>query len=62
MAGPAYLMYAGSKERERIKNMSPAERAAHVKSLMQFGTAGYLDDEPEPGGLRRKQNQMKKML
>ena len=45
IAGPAYLMYAGSKERERIKNMSPAERAAHKSKAMQFGTAGYLDDE-----------------
>ena len=45
MAGPAYLMYAGSKERERIKNMSPAERAAHKSKAMQFGTEGYLNDE-----------------
>ena len=45
IAGPAYLMYAGSKERERIKNMSPAERAAHKSKAMQFGTAGYLDDQ-----------------
>ena len=45
IAGPAYLMYAGSKERERIKNMSPAERAAHKSKAMQFGTTGYLDDE-----------------
>ena len=45
IAGPAYLMYAGSKERERIKNMSPEERAAHKSKAMQFGTAGYLDDE-----------------
>ena len=45
IGGPAYLMYAGSKERERIKNMSPAERAAHKSKAMQFGTAGYLDDE-----------------
>ena len=45
IAGPAYLMYAGSKERERIKNMSPAERAAHKSKAMQFGTAGYLDNE-----------------
>jgi len=45
IAGPAYLMYAGSKERERIKNMSPAERAAHKSKAMQFGTEGYLNDD-----------------
>ena len=44
-AGPTYLMYAGSKERERIKNMSPEERAAHKSKVMQFGTEGYLTDE-----------------
>ena len=44
MAGPAYLMYAGSKERERIKNMSPEERAAHKQKSMQFGMS-YLDDD-----------------
>lgn len=44
IAGPAYLMYAGSKERERIKNMSPEERAAHKSKSMQFGMS-YLDDE-----------------
>jgi len=45
IAGPAYLMYAGSKERERIKNMSAAERAAHKSKAMQFGTEGYLNDD-----------------
>jgi hypothetical protein len=45
IAGPAYLMYAGNKERERIAKMSPAERAAHKQKSMQFGTSGYLDDE-----------------
>ena len=45
LAGPTYLMYAGSKERERIKNMSPEERAAHKSKVMQFGTEGYLNDE-----------------
>jgi hypothetical protein len=45
MAGPAYLTYAGSKELERIKNMSPKEREAHRQKSMQFGTEGYLTDE-----------------
>jgi len=45
IAGPAYLMYAGSKERERIKNMSAAERAAHKSKAMQFGTEGYLNND-----------------
>jgi len=44
LAGPAYLMYAGSKERERIKNMSPTERAAHNLKSQQFGMS-YLDDD-----------------
>lgn len=44
MAGPAYLMYAGSKERERIANMTPKEREAHRQKSMQFGMS-YLDDE-----------------
>jgi hypothetical protein len=45
VAGPAYLAYAGNKERERINKMSPAERAAHKSKAMQFGTEGYLNDE-----------------
>ncbi len=45
MAGPAYLMYAGGKERERIAKMSPEEREAHRRKSMQFGTEGYLNDE-----------------
>ena len=45
MAGPAYLTYAGSKERERIAKMSPKEREAHRQKSMQFGTEGYLTDE-----------------
>jgi hypothetical protein len=45
MAGPAYLMYAGGKERERIAKMSPKEREAHRRKSMQFGTEGYLTDE-----------------
>ena len=45
MAGPAYLMYAGNKERERIAKMSPKEREAHRQASMQFGTEGYLNDE-----------------
>jgi len=45
MAGPAYLMYAGNKERERIAKMSPKEREAHRQKSMQFGTEGYLDNE-----------------
>ena len=44
MAGPAYLTYAGSKELERIKNMTPEERAAHREKSKQFGMS-YLDDE-----------------
>ena len=44
LAGPAYLTYAGSKELERIKNMSPKEREAHKQKSMQFGMS-YLDDE-----------------
>jgi hypothetical protein len=44
MAGPAYLMYAGGKERERIAKMSPEEREAHRRKSMQFGMS-YLDDE-----------------
>jgi len=44
MAGPAYLTYAGSKELERIKKMSPEERAAHSEKSKQFGMS-YLDDE-----------------
>jgi len=44
MAGPAYLMYAGSKERERIAKMTPKERAAHSAKSKQFGMS-YLDDE-----------------
>ena len=45
MAGPAYLMYAGDKERKRIAKMSPEERAAHRQKSMQFGTEGYLTDD-----------------
>jgi len=44
LAGPAYLMYAGGKEKERIAKMSPKEREAHRRKSMQFGTS-YLDDE-----------------
>ena len=44
LAGPAYLMYAGSKEKERIAKMSPKEREAHRQKSMQFGMS-YLDDE-----------------
>ena len=33
MAGPAYLTYAGSKELDRIKKMTPEEREALDKSL-----------------------------
>ena len=44
MAGPAYLTYAGSKERERIAKMSPQERAAHSAKSRQFGMS-YLDDD-----------------
>ena len=44
MAGPAYLMYAGSKELDRIKKMSPAERAKHFEKSQRFGMS-YLDDE-----------------
>jgi hypothetical protein len=45
MAGPAYLMFAGAKEKERIAKMSPKEREAHRIKSMQFGTEGYLTDE-----------------
>lgn len=45
LAGPAYLMYAGGKERERIAKMNPAEREAHRQKSMRFGTEGYLTDE-----------------
>ena len=45
LAGPAYLMYAGGKEKERIAKMSPEEREAHRRKSMQFGTEGYLTDE-----------------
>ena len=45
MAGPAYLTYAGSKELERIKKMSPEERKAHYEKSQRFGTEGYLTDE-----------------
>ena len=44
MAGPAYLTYAGSKELDRIKKMTPEERAAHSEKSKQFGMS-YLDDE-----------------
>ena len=44
MAGPAYLMYAGSKEKERIAKMNPKERADHFEKSKQFGMS-YLDDE-----------------
>ena len=44
MAGPAYLTYAGNKERKRIAKMSPEERAAHSAKSRQFGMS-YLDDE-----------------
>ena len=44
LAGPAYLMYAGSKERERIAKMTPEEREAHRQKSMQFGSS-YLDDD-----------------
>ena len=44
MAGPAYLTIAGKMERDRINAMSPAEREAHKRKSMQFGSS-YLDDE-----------------
>ena len=44
LAGPAYLMYAGSKEKERIAKMSPKEREAHFRKSQQFGSS-YLDDD-----------------
>ena len=44
LAGPAYLMYAGSKEKERIAKMSPKEREAHRQKTQQFGMS-YLSDE-----------------
>ena len=44
MAGPAYLTYAGSKELERIKKMTPEQRAAHAEKSKQFGMS-YLDDD-----------------
>lgn len=56
MAGPAYLTYAGSKELERIKKMSPKEREAHRQKSMQFGSS-YLDDEmfeQQFGGFKAK--------
>ena len=45
LAGPAYLTIAGSAERERIKKMSPQERAAHTAKVREFGLEGYLDDD-----------------
>ena len=45
LAGPAYLTIAGAKERERIKKMSPKERAAHTAKVREFGLEGYLDDD-----------------
>ena len=45
MAGPAYLAYYGSKERERIAKMSPEERAAHTAKVREFGSEGYLNDK-----------------
>jgi len=57
MAGPAYLMYAGNKERKRIAKMNPAERAAHRQKSMQFGTEGYLTDnmfQQQFGGFKPK--------
>ena len=45
LAGPAYLTYAGGKERERIAKMSPEERAAHTAKVREFGSEGYLNDE-----------------
>jgi len=44
IAGPAYLTIAGKMERDRINAMSPAEREAHKRKSMQFGSS-YLDDE-----------------
>lgn len=44
LAGPAYLMYAGSKEKERIAKMTPKEREAHFRKSQQFGSS-YLDDD-----------------
>ena len=44
LAGPAYLTYAGSKELERIKKMTPEQRAAHSAKSKQFGMS-YLDDD-----------------
>jgi hypothetical protein len=45
LAGPAYLTIAGTRERERIKKMSPKERAAHTAKVREFGLEGYLDDD-----------------
>ena len=45
LAGPTYLTIAGAKERERIKKMSPKERAAHTAKVREFGLEGYLDDD-----------------
>tara|TARA_S200002703_G_scaffold158159_1_gene167797 strand:- start:10 stop:2178 length:2169 start_codon:yes stop_codon:yes gene_type:complete len=66
MAGPAYLMYAGSKERERIAKMSPKEREAHRRKSMQFGMS-YLDDEQfnqqfKPRPIEEKVEEDKKII
>ena len=66
MAGPAYLMYAGSKERERIAKMSPEEREAHRRKSMQFGMS-YLDDEQfnqqfKPRPIEEKVEEDKKII
>ena len=66
MAGPAYLMYAGSKERERIAKMSPKEREAHNRKSMQFGMS-YLDDEQfnqqfKPRPIEEKVEEDKKII
>jgi hypothetical protein len=66
MAGPAYLMYAGNKERERIAKMSPKEREAHRRKSMQFGMS-YLDDEQfnqqfKPKPIEEKVEEDKKII
>ena len=40
MAGPAYLMYAGGKERERLAKMTPKERAEYSRMSRIKATEG----------------------
>jgi hypothetical protein len=66
LAGPAYLMYAGGKEKERIAKMSPKEREAHRRKSMQFGMS-YLDDEQfnqqfKPKPIEEKVEEDKKII